>query len=147
LGEPTLIPVHTEDLATLEAMVRAYYDEDGLAFGEGQVRALKALVERDCHGLVWFVEQADETIGYVILTLGFSVESGGRDGFVDELYVTRPWRGRGIGAKVLVLVEREAGARGLLKLYLEVEHGNRAKVLYRRVGFSDHQRHLMSKPL
>ena len=47
-------------------------------------------------------------VGYVVVTLGFSLESGGRDGFIDELYIAPAARGRGIGAKVLALVEREA---------------------------------------
>ena len=84
-------------------------------------------------------------VGYVVLTLGFSVESGGRDGFIDELYVAPAARGRGIGAKVLALVGREAGALGLKRLYLEVGHDNPAHGLYRRAGFVDHPRHLMSK--
>jgi ribosomal protein S18 acetylase RimI-like enzyme len=54
-------------------------------------------------------------------------------------------RGRGIGAQVLALVEHEARVRGLARLYLEVAHGNPALSLYRRAGFTDHRRHLMSK--
>jgi ribosomal protein S18 acetylase RimI-like enzyme len=32
-------------------------------------------------------------------------------------------------------------------LHLEVTHGNRAVELYRRRGFINHQRYLMTKPL
>ena len=32
-------------------------------------------------------------------------------------------------------------------LHLEVNHGNRANELYRRRGFVDHNRYLMTKPL
>jgi hypothetical protein len=48
---------------------------------------------------------------------------------------------------VLALGELEARRLGLLRLYLEVEHGNRAVNLDRRAGFLDHRRHLMSKRL
>jgi len=142
-----LDPVRRQTLATLEAMVRAYYREDGLTFGEAQAAALTALIEGDTLGCVWLVVQAGAIIGYVVLTLGFSIESGGRDGFIDELYVLPSARDRGAGAKVLALVEQEARRRGVRRLYLEVGHGNRAKTLYRRAGFADHRRHLMSKPL
>ena len=54
-------------------------------------------------------------------------------------------RGRGIGARVLALVEQEARGRGLQRLYLEVGHGNPAHGLYRRAGFVDQRRYLMSK--
>jgi ribosomal protein S18 acetylase RimI-like enzyme len=81
------------------------------------------------------------------VALGFSLESGGRDALIDELYIAPAARGRGRGGAVLALIEREARGRGLKRLYLEVAHGNRAVELYRRAGFSDHRRYLMSKDL
>lgn len=144
--EPSLAPVEPADRATLEPMVRAYYAEDGLVFDERrQDAALSALVAGDPLCLAWLVQLAGETIGYVIVTVSFSIESGGRDGFVDELFVVPSMRGRGIGRQVLALVEAEAQSRGLTRLYLEVEHGNPAIRLYRRAGFNDHARYLMSK--
>jgi ribosomal protein S18 acetylase RimI-like enzyme len=146
IDEPELVPVGPADPATLEAMVRAYYAEDGLTYDrERQGRALSALIEGDALGLAWLVRLAGETVGYVVVTLSFSVESGGRDAFIDELYMAPVARGRGVGGRVLALVEAEARARDLQRLYLEVEHGNRARALYRRAGFIDHHRYLMSK--
>jgi ribosomal protein S18 acetylase RimI-like enzyme len=143
-----LAPVGPGDRAALEPMVRAYYAEDGLAFDEArQGAALAAMLDGDPLCLAWLVRVADATVGYVVVTLGFSLESGGRDGVIDELFVAPSMRGRGIGAKVLALVEQEARARGLNRLYLEVGHDNPAQGLYRRAGFVDHGRHLMSKYL
>jgi ribosomal protein S18 acetylase RimI-like enzyme len=143
-----LVPAGPGDRAALEAMVRAYYAEDGLAFdARRQGEAIAALLDGDALGFAWLVRLAGDTVGYVVLTLGFSLESGGRDGFIDELFIAPPWRGRGLGATVLALVEREAGTRGVKKLYLEVGHDNRAPGLYRRAGFVDHRRYLMSKCL
>jgi ribosomal protein S18 acetylase RimI-like enzyme len=148
LAEPVLVPVGPGDRAALEAMVRAYYAEDGLAFDEQrQGAALAALLEGDPLCLAWLVRLADATVGYVVVTLGFSLESGGRDGFIDELFIVPTARARGIGSQVLALVEREARARNLQRLYLEVGHDNPARGLYRRAGFVDHQRYLMSKYL
>jgi GNAT superfamily N-acetyltransferase len=144
--EPALAPVGPHDRAALEPLVRAYYAEDFLAFDERrQGTALAALLDGDPLCLAWLVRLEGATIGYVVVTLGFSIESGGRDGFIDEFFIVPPMRGRGIGARVLALVEQEARRQGLERLYLEVGHGNRAKSLYRRAGFVDHPRHLMSK--
>lgn len=144
--DAALVPVGSGDRAVLEPMVRAYYAEDGLAFDEHrQGAALAAVLAGDPLCLAWLVRHEGAIVGYVVVTLGFSLESGGRDGFIDELYFAPPVRGRGLGAKVLALVEREAAARGLQRLYLEVGHGNPAHGLYRRAGFVDHPRHLMSK--
>ena len=143
-----LAPVGPGDRAALEPLVRAYYAEDGLAFDEErQGAALTAVLDGDPLCLAWLVRIADATVGYVVLTLGFSLESGGRDGFIDELFVAPSVRGRGIGAKVLALIDQEARARDLKRLYLEVGHENRARGLYRRAGFVDHRRYLMSKYL
>jgi ribosomal protein S18 acetylase RimI-like enzyme len=148
MAEPVLVPVGAGDRAALEVMVRAYYAEDGLAFDEErQGAALAALLDGDPLGLAWLVRLGDAIVGYVVVTLGFSLESGGRDGFIDELFIVPAARAQGIGAKVLALVEREARTRNLQRLYLEVGHDNPARGLYRRAGFVDHQRYLMSKSL
>lgn len=144
----TLRSLSPADLPLLERFVRAYYAEDGLTFDpERQPAALRALVGDEPLGHGWFVVLDGENKGYVVLTLGFCIEAGGRDGILDELYLEPEVRGRGIGRQVLDLVEAKARRLGLNKLYLEVEHGNRAIELYRRAGFVDHHRYLMSKQL
>jgi len=35
-------------------------------------------------GRVWLIQYQGQVIGYVILTLGYSLEYGGRDAFIDE---------------------------------------------------------------
>jgi ribosomal protein S18 acetylase RimI-like enzyme len=147
-ARPVLAPVGSADLAVLEALVRAYYAEDGLTFDERrQPAGLARLVEGDAFAAAWLVRQDGGAIGYVILTWSFSLESGGRDGFIDELFLVPEVRGRGLGTQVLAQAELEARRRGCLRLYLEVEHGNPAIGLYRRAGFVDHRRHLLSKRL
>jgi GNAT superfamily N-acetyltransferase len=47
----------------------------------------------------------DETIGYIVLTLGDSLEYHGRDAFVDEIYIRESHRGKGIGAQAIKFVE------------------------------------------
>jgi ribosomal protein S18 acetylase RimI-like enzyme len=87
-----------------------------------------------------------EPCGYCALTIGFSVEAGGHDAFVDELYVEESFRGRGIGTQALAMAEEECRRRGVRRLNLEVErHNPRAKALYERVGFKDNQRYLLHK--
>lgn len=146
--DPELRPVTMNDVPRLAGMVRAYYADDALEWVEArQMTALRAIAAGDPLVRGWMVEREGQAVGYVVLTISFSVESGGRDGFVDELFVAPDVRGRGVGRRVLELVDREARALGLERLYLEVEHGNRAIDLYRRAGFVEHQRHLMSKRL
>ena len=146
--EPVLALLRAADLPLLERMVRAYYVEDGHRFdAERQPAALAALIDGQPLGRGWLVMLAGRPVGYVVLTLGFSIEAGGCEGCVDELFVAPEVRGRGVGRRVLELLEDEARRLGVRRLFLEVEHGNRASALYRRAGFVDHRRHLMSKLL
>ena len=147
-GDPELVPVAAADLAVLEGLVRAYYAEDGLSFEERrQPAALARLLDDEALARGWLVRRGGRVVGYIVLTWSFSIESGGLDGYIDELFLTPEVRGRGLGSRVLALAELEARRLGLLRLYLEVEHGNRALNLYRRAGFVDHHRYLMSKRL
>ena len=142
-----LRPIECRDLEAVGAMVRAYYREDGLpTWRTGrQDAALAALVDGEPLAASWVVEAVGEALGYAILTVSFSLESGGRDGFIDELYLRPAWRRRGIGERVLDALVGEARARGLKRLYLEVEHRNPAVRLYHRAGFVAHHRTLMSR--
>jgi ribosomal protein S18 acetylase RimI-like enzyme len=54
-------------------------------------------------------------------------------------------RHRGLGRRVLELLEADARVLGVSRLYLEVERRNRVIGLYRRAGYVDHDRFLMSK--
>jgi GNAT superfamily N-acetyltransferase len=145
---PVLAPLRAADLPLLERLVRAYYVEDGHRFdATQQPAALAALAEGEPLGRGWLVMLAGRPVGYAVLTLGFSVEAGGCEGCVDELFVVPAVRGRGVGRRALALLEDEARRLGVRRLFLEVEHGNRASGLYRRAGFVDHRRHLMSKRL
>jgi ribosomal protein S18 acetylase RimI-like enzyme len=59
---------------------------------------------------------------------------------VHDVAVLPGYRGRGVGAQMLVLVEQLARERGACKLTLEVLQGNQgAARLYERLGFADYQ--------
>jgi ribosomal protein S18 acetylase RimI-like enzyme len=99
-------------------------------------------------GKAWVICEGEQAIGYVVLTFGFSFEYGGRDAFLDELYVDAKYRGRGIGRQTMEFVEAEAREMGVNAVHLEATHGNEAAIeLYRRVGYFEHERFWMTKRL
>ena len=82
----------------------------------------------------------------MILTLGYSFEFRGRDAFIDELYIEPEFRRRGLGRRALEFVEEKARALGVNALHLEVDRGNDpAMELYRRTGYENHGRRLLTK--
>jgi ribosomal protein S18 acetylase RimI-like enzyme len=79
------------------------------------------------------------------VTLGYSVEHGGRDGFIDDLYLVPSARGAGLGSALLDIALVEARRLGIRTLHLEVDAANEgASHLYRKRGFAENGRRLMS---
>ena len=141
-----LVPAVAADLPLLEQFVRAYCLEDGHSFREDcQPAALSALVEGEPLCRAWLITLDARPVGYVVLALTFSVEAGGREACVDELYLVPEVRNQGLGSRALALVEAEARDLGVRRIFLEVQRGNRVIGLYRRAGYVDHDRFLMSK--
>jgi len=117
-------------------------------FDKAVVRAsLAGLIENRANGLAYLAQDAAEAVGYLIVCFDYSLEYQGKGAWVDELFVARSHRGQGIGTRLLEVAEQAAAEHGAKYLHLEVSHGNPAIELYRRRGFVDHQRYLMTKRL
>jgi ribosomal protein S18 acetylase RimI-like enzyme len=117
-------------------------------FHESVVRAnLSELLRNSHNGLIYLVREEQNPVGYLVICFDFSLEYRGKGAWVDELFVERSHRGQGIGTQLLDLAESASGESGAQFLHLEVNHGNPAIELYRRRGFVDHQRYLMTKRL
>lgn len=131
-------------------LVAAFHAEEGVEADDAhRRRALEALFTEPCPGAFWMIEaEGGEAAGYICVAFGWSIEFGGRDGFVDEFYVAPAHRGRGAGRAALRAVADALAAEGLAALHLEVEDGNRAMPFYESEGFAWRQHyHLMSAPL
>jgi GNAT superfamily N-acetyltransferase len=99
--------------------------------------ALRPLLPDDAVGQVWLVddpERPGELGGYAIVTWGWSLESGGRECRLDELYVRA--RGQGLGTRVLAAVVEQARAAGAGVVHKATEtHDRRAREFYGKCGF------------
>jgi ribosomal protein S18 acetylase RimI-like enzyme len=137
-----------DDHELLHALVTAYHAEDRVPHdARALARVLGPLIDGTA-GAIWLIREEQSVLGYVALCFGYSIEFGGRDAFIDEIYVAPSHRGRGIGRTVLERLDAHAAALGVRALHLEVDHHNPAARLYERVGFRSRERYrLMSKPL
>lgn len=134
------------DRDLLLTLIRELYACEHIPFDAARTaRGLAGLLEDPSQGRVWLVERAGRTLGYAVLTLGYSLEFGGRFGLLDELFLLEEHRGTGAGRQALALIAQSCRELGLLALRLEVERTNRvARELYRKVGFAAHDRDLMT---
>ena len=137
----------SSDVETLLLMLREFYAHEELRFDEAAVRrALEGMLGNAAFGRVFLVCAGDEAAGYAVLTFGYSLEFHGRDAFVDELFLHRKFRGQGIGRRALEFLAEVCRENGVEALHLEVERKNAvAQAAYRKFGFTDHDRYLMTK--
>jgi ribosomal protein S18 acetylase RimI-like enzyme len=137
-------PVGVSDADTLVRLARDFHAEDGHPLTKAGEAALRQIAHGEPFARAWLVREDDAALGYLILTLGFSVEYGGRDGFIDDLYLVPAARGRGFGRQVIDFALTQACELGIRTLHLEVETGNDAAArLYRAAGFTGTGRRLM----
>jgi ribosomal protein S18 acetylase RimI-like enzyme len=116
------------------------FDETAVSAAFRQFLALPAF------GRVWLLCEGSKTVGYVVLTVGFSFEFHGHDAFIDELYIDAAFRRRGYGRRAVAFAEERAREMGVNAIHLEVDKGNDAAFeLYQRTGYQDHDRFLMTK--
>lgn len=138
-----------KDLPLLCQLMEAFYTLDGHDFqAETAQRVLKGIIENDTYGRLWVITADGLAIGYVAVTLGYSLEYGGRDAFVDEIFLQQAYRGQGIGAQTFAFVEAECRALAVRALHLEVMPENtRAYALYGKLGYRDRHSALLTKRL
>jgi ribosomal protein S18 acetylase RimI-like enzyme len=137
------------DEAVLLPMMRALAQQDPevIPFNESSARAaFHQFLSLPAFGRIWLLFDGAELVGYIILTISFSFEFRGHDAFIDELYIVPAHRRRGLGRQAMTFVERQAHEMGVNAIHLEVDRGNDSALeLYRRTGYVDHDRLLMTK--
>jgi ribosomal protein S18 acetylase RimI-like enzyme len=140
-----LTPARPADIDVLLPFMREYCEFDGLEYDAQRARRTMLALLGDEHlGRTWFVEQGGQICGYLALCYGYSLELGGRDGCVDELYIREPFRGQGLGTRALEAACRAARADGIVALYLEVRQDNvEAQRYYERLGFERRDRYFL----
>jgi ribosomal protein S18 acetylase RimI-like enzyme len=130
-----------------------FYAEAGFALNaQRAAEAFAALISGEQLGQVWVIEAGAETagaganaVGYLVVTLGFSMEYGGRDAFVDDLFIRVGHRGRGLGTAALQEARSYCLDRGVRAVHLEVARDNApAQAVYRKAGFQGSERQLLT---
>lgn len=136
-----------DDTELLLNFMRQFYAEERYPFSESLARtALVNLLRQPSLGRVWIIHSENTPVGYMTLALGYSLEYHGRDAFIDEFFVEASHRGKGIGALAMTVIETACREMGVNALHLEVERNKEAvQRFYRKLGFEDHNRYLMTK--
>jgi GNAT superfamily N-acetyltransferase len=124
------------DLSELLELIREFNVVDHHAHDDARVReSLIPLLDSDEFGQVWQISTPEGARGYCVIAWGYSLESGGRECIVDEIFVTD--RSRGLGAQLLERALKGASSAGVKVAFLETEaHNERVRSFYQRQGFA-----------
>ena len=97
--------------------------------------ALEPLLADPSIGDVWIVE-GEKLIGYLVITWGWGIESGGREALIDEIYVAHDHRGQGLATALVEMALEKAKSLNTKAVFLETESDNpQSRLLYERLGF------------
>lgn len=140
-------PATPADADALLPLMHAFAQVHGHAFDHGWMAgALAPLLADPSLGLVLVVDVAERLRGYAVLTWGWSLESGGREALLDEIFVEP--RGQGLGSQLLQAVLDASRAAEAKVLFLETEAPNeRVRTWYARHGFAKETSIWMRLPL
>jgi GNAT superfamily N-acetyltransferase len=137
-----------DDADALMDLIAEYCAADGHEFRAEHVKGgLAPLLADDAHGQVWVHTGETGAIdGYLVLTWSWSLESGGAECLIDELYVRERRSGHG---RALVATALEAALeRGCRIAFLETEaHNDDARAFYGALGFELEHSVWMSRAL
>ena len=151
-----IVRARPNDLEVLIALNAEYCAADGHVFDrETAANGFAPLLADDRHGAVWLVHRIgggsphggpDVVDGYAVVAWSWSVEIGGAEAVLDELYVRT--RGRGTGSAAIGAILEQCRVHGMKRVVLETERANeRARRLYVRHGFTADDSIWMSRRL
>lgn len=135
------------EIDVLLSMMKNFYSIDNYAYdGEIVKKTALELMGNKQLGRLYIIKEKLDYVGYIVLTFGFSFEDNGRDGLIDELYIEENWRNKGIGKLAVEFIVQQTKQLGINAIHLEVEkHNKKAYELYRKSGFKENKRILMTK--
>lgn len=133
-----------EDLDRVLTLVTAFHAEEGLSLSDDQRRGgVLPLLDGSPYGTVYLIGPRRAPIGYVAITFTWSIEFGGLNAILDEIYLKPAVRGRGIASEVLIALTARLFEAGVCAIELDVDNDNAAaRKLYTRTGFKPRARYL-----
>lgn len=137
-----------QDHEQLLALMLQFSLEVGAPLTEQHIsNALSPLLLDRNLGEVWVAER-ELLIGYLVISWGWGIESGGREALIDEVFVTSSERENSIASSLVNAAIEGAREIGAKVVFLETEAQNpRSRNLYQRLGFEVESSVWMRRPL
>jgi GNAT superfamily N-acetyltransferase len=136
----------TNDVHRLVSLMAEFYAESGYSLNHRRAAdAFTALLSDERLGSVWLIQSEAKDVGYLVVTLGYSMEYGGLDAILDDLFIQPAYRGLGLATDAMKQMREFCIELGVRAMHLEVARDNApAQAAYRRVGFASTDRQLLT---
>ena len=133
----SIAPINEDDLDEVVALIQEFADfEDLSAYCEVTAERLRGAIfgeNRFLEGLV--ARDGDTPIGYCLFFPNFSSFRGQRGFYLDDIYVTAPHRGSGLGQAMVREVAAIAAGRGYERIdFLVLDWNEPALAFYKKLG-------------
>ena len=145
----TLEKAGRSDIPHLVDLMHEFYAESSYALDRAWAAAsFERLLGNESMGAAWLARRGEDAAGYVVLTLKHSMEFGGADAFVDDLFVRPDSRRQGVGTALLSALFEHCREAEAAAVHVELGADNApALALYRRFGFAKRDREVLTAHL
>ena len=131
-------------LDRLDPMVAAFHAEMGFdSTPEMRAAGLAPLLEGSPYGAAYLIGPERAPVGYLVVMFSWSIEFGGLDTMLDEIWIRPAVRGRGMASEAVEALARTLRSAGATAISLEAEHGSAAARFYARLGFEARERYML----
>jgi GNAT superfamily N-acetyltransferase len=139
----------SNDVHELVAFMAEFYGESAYSLDRWRATdAFAAILGDERLGHIWFIEAESQKVGYVVLTLRYSMEFGGLCAYVEDFYIRPPFRRAGLGTSALEEVREFCLKHDIRAIHAETGRDDpAAHGVYRRIGFVDTKRDMLTLPL
>lgn len=126
-----------EDKELFLSFLHKFYHSEAVLHptdSELHLNIFKEIIRSDTYLLCYIFEYEKENAGYALLSKSFCPEVGGSIIWIEQLYVSESFRGKGIAKDFLTFIEKEFSPD---RIRLEVESDNEKAIsLYKRNGYT-----------
>jgi GNAT superfamily N-acetyltransferase len=128
--------VTRNDLELFLALMTEFYAESGYELDrKSTTQAFQTILEQPNLGQIWFIQDGTQDVGHVLVTFKFAMEYAGMIACIDDLFVMKAHRNRGLSSAALEEIRTYCKANQLRGMTVEVGNDNApAQKVYRRIG-------------
>jgi ribosomal protein S18 acetylase RimI-like enzyme len=125
------------DLQLFLELMTEFYAESGYELErESTTKAFHMILEQPDLGQIWLIQDGTTDVGHVLVTFKFAMEYAGMIACIDDLFVMKAFRNRGLSTSALEEIREYCQANQLRGMTVEVGNDNApAQKVYRRIGF------------